>query len=170
MEEKEKYELKNIDNEDENIVLSIERNLDSFHDVSHPQKKMFLAAYGEVGTVTRAAQIAGVVRETHYRWLDNDKNYPEQFARAERQAHEKIEAEIKRRAIDGVLKPVFYQGAIVGHVKEYSDNLLMFYAKGAMPEKYKERVSNEINLVHQDKSGINTLKQLKESNDNIEDI
>ena len=41
----------------------------------------------------------------------------------------KVEAEINRRAIDGVDHPVIHQGVVTGTYKQYSDNLLMFRAK-----------------------------------------
>lgn len=156
-------ELETSGNEAETLK-AIEGNNEFFHEVRHPKKRMFLAAYCEYGTITKAAQVAGIDRGTHYHWMEDDEEYPAWFEKAEQLASEKIEAEIKRRAIDGILKPVFYQGKIVGHVKEYSDNLLMFYAKAAMPEKYMDRVRNEI-VPHPLSTGgeqVNTLKQLKE--------
>ena len=45
--------------------------------------------------------------------------------------------------MEGVRKPVFYQGAICGSVREYSDTLLMFLMKGAMPEKYRDNYRAE---------------------------
>ena len=54
-----------------------------------------------------------------------------------------IEAEMRRRAIDGVDKPVFYKGQQCGTVKEYSDMLLAMLANGAMPEKYKQKTKIE---------------------------
>ena len=47
--------------------------------------------------------------------------------------------EADRRAKDGVLKPVFYKGEIVGSIPQYSDNLLMFRLKALRPDKYRER-------------------------------
>ena len=41
-----------------------------------------------------------------------------------------LEAEARRRAVEGVRKPVFYQGVICGWVGEYSDTLLIFLLKG----------------------------------------
>jgi len=35
-------------------------------------KAAFLAAYAEVGNITRAAEIAGVDRTTHYKWIESD--------------------------------------------------------------------------------------------------
>ena len=38
-------------------------------------------------------------------------------------------------------EPVFYQGQVVGHIRKYSDNLLMFLLKAHWPEKFRENVS-----------------------------
>jgi hypothetical protein len=37
--------------------------------ISHARKRAMLAAYRAVANVTRAAEIAGVARDTHYGWL-----------------------------------------------------------------------------------------------------
>ena len=34
---------------------------------------------------------------------------------------------------------MFYKGAVCGHVRRYSDTLLMFLLKAHRPEKYRER-------------------------------
>ncbi len=54
-----------------------------------------------------------------------------------------LEAEARRRAVEGVRKPVYCRGEIVGTVKEYSDTLLIFLMKGARPEKYRDNVRVE---------------------------
>ena len=64
-------------------------------------------------------------------------------AEAREEACDALEAEARRRAVEGVRKPVYYRGEIVGTVKEYSDTLLIFLMKGAMPEKYRENVKIE---------------------------
>ena len=48
----------------------------------------------------------------------------------------------RRRAIDGFEEPVFYQGAVVGAVRKYSDRMLELLLKGHAPEKYKDRVQH----------------------------
>ena len=112
--------------------------------VKHPKKRAFLAAFGEVGTVTRAAEIADIVRATHYNWLKDDSDYVEAFKQAEGRAADRLEQEARRRAVEGTEKPVFQGGKLVGTIREYSDTLLIFLMKGAMPEKYKERFSSEL--------------------------
>ena len=54
---------------------------------------------------------------------------------------ELLEAEARRRTAIGVDEPVFYQGQVVGHIRKYSDNLLMFLLKAHWPEKFRENVS-----------------------------
>ncbi|WP_207706576.1 hypothetical protein [Desulfallas thermosapovorans] len=107
------------------------------------KKRAFLAAFAEVGNITRAAEIAGIDRKNHYDWMKNDPDYPELFYEADQQACDRLEQEARRRAVEGVQKPVFQGGKQVGVVQEYSDTLLIFLLKGAMPEKYKERVHQE---------------------------
>lgn len=47
-----------------------------------------------------------------------------------------LEDEARRRAVEGVEEPVFYQGDVVGHVKKYSDDLLKLLLKANRREKY----------------------------------
>ena len=54
------------------------------------------------------------------------------------EACDALEAEARRRAVEGVRKPIYCQGEICGTVREYSDTLLFFLLKGAMPEKYRD--------------------------------
>ena len=41
------------------------------------------------------------------------------------------------------MKAVYHMGEVVGTEREYSDTLLIFLLKGAMPEKYHENVKLE---------------------------
>ena len=107
------------------------------------KREAFLAAYAEVGTITHAAELAGVTRNSHYDWM-NDQEYVERFREAEKQACDRLEQEVRRRAVEGVLEPVFYQGQECGTVRKYSDTLLIFATKGALPQKYRENVSMEL--------------------------
>ena len=107
------------------------------------KRDAFLTAYAEVGTVTHAADIVGVHRNAHYNWMQ-DPEYVEKFREAERQAADVLEKEVRRRAVEGVEEPVFYKGEQCGTVRKYSDTLLIFATKGALPEKYRENASIEI--------------------------
>ena len=51
-----------------------------------------------------------------------------------------LEPEAIRRAVEGVEKPVYQGGELVGYVREYSDTLLIFLLKGGKPHKYRENI------------------------------
>ena len=122
----------------------IEKNESEFQHISHIKKRAFLAAYAECGTVTHAAEIAGITRRMVQYWKKDDPEFAEAFRVAEEKAADRLEQEARRRAIEGVPEPVFHQGKVVGTVKKYSDTLLIFLLNGMRPEKYRKRVSQEI--------------------------
>lgn len=109
-------------------------------ETQHAKRDAFLAAFSRLGTITHAAEAAGVDRGQHYRWMDGDPEYPHLFSEAGKQAKDNLVREATRRAIEGTEKPVYQGGKRVGTIKEYSDTLLIFLMKGAMPETYRERV------------------------------
>jgi hypothetical protein len=88
--------------------------------------RKFLEAYAATGRVAHACDIADISRETHYHKLETDSGYQQAFARAQQQLADVIEDELFRRGIAGE-----------------SDALLMFLARGFMPDKYKDRSAIE---------------------------
>lgn len=135
----------------------------SLNEITHPKKRAFLAAYSECGTITRAAEIAGIERKTHYDWLKADAVYAKACDAAYEQAAERLEEEARRRAVEGVQKPVFYKGEKCGVVQEYSDTLLIFLLKGAKPDKYAERTHTVVAVTPGPSAGeFQTLRELKE--------
>jgi hypothetical protein len=86
----------------------------------------------------RASEAAGVHRSSHFHWVKSDETYAEAFRQAEGMAGLVLEAEARRRAAEGINKPIYYQGQRVDAIKEYSDTLLIFLLKGALPHKYRE--------------------------------
>lgn len=115
-----------------------------FDYIQHPKKRVFLQAYSRYGNVTKAAEIAGVDRATHYEWIHSDEQYAEAFQQAQEAAADYLEQEAWRRATEGVEQDVFYKDKKIATKKEYSDTLLIFLLKGIRPEKYKERNATEL--------------------------
>lgn len=113
------------------------RNLPSIH------KAKFLAAYSQLGNITAAAKISQVARSLHYEWMSGDPEYAQRFAVATDEAVERLEAEARRRAEKGCLKPVYQGGKKVGTIREYSDTLLIFLLKGARPDRYRDNARVE---------------------------
>ena len=103
-----------------------------------PKKGAFLAAYARCGNVSRATKLAKIGRQSVYNWLDSDPEFKKGFQDANVQACDALELEARRRAVKGTLKPVYQGGVQVGTIREYSDTLLIFLMKGAMPDKYRE--------------------------------
>jgi hypothetical protein len=104
----------------------------------------FFAALSAGKTVQKALSASGYKRQTVYDWRASDEEFRRQWDEATQQAVELMEAEADRRAIIGVVKPLMYQGAKVGAVREYSDTLLMFRLKALKLEKYRENVRQEL--------------------------
>lgn len=112
----------------------------AYDKIRHKGQRAFLVAYVETGNVSAASRAASIARDSHYRWLEASPAYAEAFADAEVAATEMLEGEARRRAVDGVTRPVWYQGKHVGDEIVYSDQLLALLLKAGKPEKYRERI------------------------------
>jgi hypothetical protein len=85
---------------------------------------------------TRAAKAAGVGRSTAYLWRQEDPEFAAKWDEAVAQGIDRLEDEALRRAVEGVKRPVYRGGVLVGEITEYSDKLLMFLLKRRRPEVY----------------------------------
>lgn len=103
------------------------------------KREAFILALAVTGNVSAACKKAKVSRQTVYLYKREDPAFAAAWDEAEAIYVELLEAEADRRAAKGTLKPVFYKGAKVGTVREYSDTLLMFRLKALRPDKYRER-------------------------------
>ena len=143
----------------------------------------FLTAYELCANVVTAAYEVGIDRTLIYYWQEHDETFSMLFHEADKAANAHIEAEIRRRAIDGVVEPVISQGQLAYNyepvldeegnqkldsrgkpmykrgemitTRKYSDVLLMFYAKQRMPS-YREKQQVEV-TGHVDVSGFKEL-------------
>ena len=61
---------------------------------------------------------------TLYRWREQSARCREEWEAAEEEAADVLRKEARRRAVDGVSEPVFFQGKICGYVQKFSDTLL----------------------------------------------
>ena len=95
----------------------------------------FLAAFQTCCSVKRAAEAAKIPRSLHYQWL-NDSAYAQRFEKAQEEAAQVLEDEAVRRAYEGNLEPVFYEGEAVEYILKYSDALLMFLLRGLKAKRY----------------------------------
>ena len=104
----------------------------------------FLAVLRETGNVQYSCTAATLDRTSAY-WIR--KRNPEFKAKWDQALEEGeeirlalAEQELRRRAIDGVDEPKFHLGRVCGHIRKYSDLLLIFHLKALNPQKYAEHV------------------------------
>ncbi len=103
----------------------------------------FLDAYEHTANVLTAAEESGIHRTLVYYWLEHDADFLFAYNLADSAANMHIEAEIRRRAIDGWDETTVEYGVPIKTVHKHSDTLLIFYAKKRMPE-YREKQSLEV--------------------------
>ena len=103
-----------------------------------PRKRaLFLAALTDTVNVTLACRRAGIPRRTAYDWRDADEAFARQWDEALDEGIDLLEAELHRRAFEGVERPVYYKGEQVGTWRFYSDALAMFLMRAHRPEGYR---------------------------------
>ena len=97
---------------------------------------LFVSCLQEGASVTRAAQRAELDRSRLYYWRSQDAHFRKIWDEAIEAGSDVIEDEALRRAVEGVEKPVYRGGEVVGHVRDYSDAMLTMLLKARRPEKY----------------------------------
>lgn len=102
---------------------------------------LFLAGFRSRWTVTAGCQLAGVSRQTVYRWIHSDPAFGARYREAEAEVCDQICDELRRRGVEGWLEPVFWAGKPVlddaGEpvmVRRYSDRCLKLLAQIRLPE------------------------------------
>lgn len=109
-------------------------------------KPVFLAELLNAPNVAEACRIAGIDRTTAYNHKHADQDFSAAWDSAIELSMDKAEAELYRRAVEGVEKPVYQGGELVGHLQEYSDTLLIFMLKSRRRATYGDRLALELDL------------------------
>lgn len=114
-----------------------------FPEIADPKKRAYLVGYVVGGGFAAAAAAAGVSMRTGWNWRHDadDALFLEAFRVAQGMAGDRMEAEIVRRAYEGVTEPVYQGGKLVGTKRSLSDTLLIFWAKANL-RKYREQVEH----------------------------
>jgi hypothetical protein len=111
------------------------------------KKELFLEEVKKDANVTRSAEAINVSRTCLYEHKRDDEEFSEAWDKAvevgEVALIENLERECDRRAVEGVDKPVYQQGQMVGYVRHYSDSLLMFRLKKLDPRYAKQVIAGD---------------------------
>jgi hypothetical protein len=109
---------------------------------SSKRRAVFLDALAATGNVSHAAREARMSRSRAYQLKAADPDFAAEWSDALEAATDALDAEARRRAVDGVEIPHFHQGQVTGTVRKYSDALLMFLLRAHRPELYRERAAS----------------------------
>lgn len=112
-------------------------------DRTNRAREKFLLVLAECCNVSEAARAAGIGRSTAYEWREADADFAAAWDAAEQEAADRLEREAWRRAVEGVDKPIVYQGEVTDTYKEYSDRMLEILLKGHRPERFVDRIKAE---------------------------
>jgi hypothetical protein len=119
--------------------------------LTRERQERFLNALGETGIVSAAVEIAGVSRTRVYELRKRDAGFAAGWEEAEERAADALEAEARRRAVEGTQEPLVSAGRIVRDddgnpiaTRRYSDAMLTLLLKARRPEKFRERSSVEM--------------------------
>lgn len=105
------------------------------------QKALYLMKYTETGRNDIAVKFAGVPIAAAFFWRKEDPEFQEAYNEARDMVVEMLESHAIKRGTQGVRKPIYHRGMLVGFDRQYSDSLLQFMMKGLAPETYRERIS-----------------------------
>lgn len=106
-------------------------------------RKAFLKRLAETCNVSEASRAAGIARSTAHDWKAADADFSKQWDEAIEVARDELEAEARRRAVDGWKEPVFQQGKKVGTIQRYDSRLLEILLKAHRPA-FRDRVGVDL--------------------------
>ncbi|MEW5722529.1 MAG: terminase [Thermodesulfobacteriota bacterium] len=113
------------------------------------KKRLFLRNLVETASPALAAKAAGLSKETFLALREQDEAFAAAWDLALEEAAELLEAEARRRALEGIESPVFYQGEKRGVVRKSSDALLAYLLKRQKPEKARTGAEEEGSLMEE---------------------
>jgi hypothetical protein len=97
---------------------------------------IFLACLSEGWSVSKASERAGFSYATAYVHRRKNPEFSAAWDDAIEQGTDHLEDIATARATEGVQRPIYVSGRLVGHVTEFSDGLLQFMLRGRRREKY----------------------------------
>lgn len=111
------------------------------HKRSRAAEDAVLAWLAKGYSLGHAAEQAGVARQTVLGWR-KDPAFAARYDEAIERGTDVLEDEARRRAVEGVDRPVFQGGECVGHVREFSDNLMTILLGGRRDKYRRQKVEH----------------------------
>ena len=99
-------------------------------------KETFLDMLGQIPNITAVCKLLGIGSSAIRNARKKDPEFDRGVLMAIEEGYDMLEEEARRRAVDGVLEPVFYRGVEVGKIRKYSDQLLTTLLKGYRPKRF----------------------------------
>lgn len=110
-----------------------------------PEKREeFFATLAAGKSPTAASAAAGITRQYAYQLRREDPEFLALWDDAVEAGTDLMEDESHRRSVEGIMRPVFYQGDECGHVREFSDVLMIVNLKARRPDKYRENIKQDV--------------------------
>ena len=103
-------------------------------------KEMFLGVLENIPNITAACKLVDISPSNITRARHSDPEFGKAVLEAKNQGYDMIEEEARRRAVEGVLEPVYYKGEQVGAVRKYSDRLILELLRAYKPKKFNPGV------------------------------
>lgn len=85
-------------------------------------------------SIGKACKAVGLPVRTMHNWRDYDPEFNKAFEEAVERGNDVIRDEIRRRAVDGWMRDVYFQGQVVGEERLYSDRLMELLARSRLSE------------------------------------
>lgn len=99
----------------------------------------FIEAIATGSEDKEAAEFAGVTLNAVRERSSRDSAFRAAYAEARKNRIEVYRSEARRRAVDGVLEPVWYRGEQVGVRRVYSDRLMEMLLRAEDPDTFGDR-------------------------------
>lgn len=114
------------------------------------QDEVFFRCVSQGFSLSRSAEKAGYTARGVFNWRVRDQAFAAQCDECYEIGTEIMIDEARRRGMAGINKPVFHKGEVCGHIREYSDTLLIFLLKARKPDVFRENytINGEVNHRH----------------------
>lgn len=104
----------------------------------------YINALEAIGVPATAAKVAGVTKRMVLEYAQQCREFEYECEQAEERFNDVLELEAIRRARDGIDKPIYFKGELVGHERQYSDTLMSQLLKGRRARVYGDK--KEVNF------------------------